>query len=94
MPVVEVVFFTNEISKLPNVEKCCGIDISEDAIDLVRSKYPHIDFQVSSVTDLPFESQLLRFYLSNRVSGTYTRCRTDGSGVWQGFKEGSWRTCH
>lgn len=49
-------FFTNEVGKLPDVERCFGIDISEDAIQVARNKYPHIDFQVGSVTELQFES--------------------------------------
>lgn len=61
-------FFTNEVSKLPNVEKCFGIDISEYAIDLARNKYPHIEFQVGSVTELKFEPNYFDFICAIEVA--------------------------
>jgi ubiquinone/menaquinone biosynthesis C-methylase UbiE len=49
-------FVTNAISKLPNVDEAIGLDISGTAIRIAQSKYPHLDFKVGQVTDLPFES--------------------------------------
>lgn len=47
---------TNAIDNLPSVTETNGVDISKTAISLAKSKYPHINFKVGQVTELPFES--------------------------------------
>lgn len=49
-------FITNAIMNIRSVEDIHGIDISKTAIHLAKAKYPHIDFEVGQVTELPFES--------------------------------------
>ncbi|MGD0028125.1 MAG: class I SAM-dependent methyltransferase [Candidatus Bathyarchaeia archaeon] len=48
-------FVTRAISKLPGVMEVHGVDISDTAIRVAKSKYPHIDFKVGQVANLPFE---------------------------------------
>jgi ubiquinone/menaquinone biosynthesis C-methylase UbiE len=47
-------FVTNLISKFPGVAEIFGLDISQTAINIGKSKYTHIKFEVGSVTNLPF----------------------------------------
>ena len=47
---------SNGIFQLPGVTEVVGIDISDRAIRIAQSKYPHIKYKVGQVTDLPFES--------------------------------------
>ena len=47
---------TNATSKLPNVKEVFGVDISDTGINIAKSRYPHIKFEVSSVINLPFKS--------------------------------------
>lgn len=49
-------FVTNAISKLSSVNEIWGLDISGTAIHIASRNYPHLDFKVGQVTDLPFES--------------------------------------
>jgi 2-polyprenyl-6-hydroxyphenyl methylase/3-demethylubiquinone-9 3-methyltransferase len=49
-------FITDAISKLPSVMEVHGVDISNTAIRVAKSRYPRIDFKVGQVADLPFES--------------------------------------
>jgi len=44
------------LSKLPGVIEVHGVDISNTAIRIATSKYPHVKFRVAQVTDLPFGS--------------------------------------
>jgi ubiquinone/menaquinone biosynthesis C-methylase UbiE len=47
---------TNAIGKLPSVTEINGVDVSRTAISLAKSKYPHINFKVGQVIELPFKS--------------------------------------
>ncbi len=49
-------FVTNAISKLPQVDEVIGLDISGTAISIAQPKYPHLNFKVGQVADLPFKS--------------------------------------
>lgn len=44
------------ISKLAQVTEVTGIDISNTAIEIAKSKYPHVTYRVGEVTNLPFAS--------------------------------------
>jgi len=46
-------FFAHEISKLGGVEEVVGLDVSETAIKIAQGRYPHIEFLVAPITDVP-----------------------------------------
>ena len=47
-------WFTAELSKLGEVT---GIDLSETAIELAKSRYPHLDFRAVNLYDYPFPNE-------------------------------------